>query len=282
MLELKRLSKTYRSVSALKDISLTFEPGIYGLIGPNGAGKSTMINLISTLIKPSFGTVLYNGKNVSKLGAEYRHLIGVMPQKTIGYDEFTGYAFLFYMAALKGLNRQQSRQQIHALIAQVSLDGSIHRKIKTYSGGMRQRLMFAQALLGDPQIVIFDEPTAGLDPYERTRMRHYISEISMNRIVLIATHVIQDIESIADKIVLISAGQIVRVESPEILVDSIRGLVYQETIPFEKYRMYQNHYKISQVTRTSHGMNLRYLCEQPLDKELVTPNLEEVYLHYLV
>lgn len=283
MLKLNNISKNYKNVEALKDTTLSFSDGIYGLIGPNGAGKSTLINLIATIIKPSQGSIFYNEKNIYALKKEYRKLIGLMPQNQTGFEDFTGYAFLFYMAALKNIEKSVAKIQIDKLIKQVSLSDSIHRKVKTYSGGMRQRLMFAQALLGNPKIVILDEPTAGLDPFERIKMRNYISEISKDRIVIVATHVMQDIEAIVDEIILIKNGEILAKEKPIELISSVNGYVYKQKIPYEKLAFYNDKYIISQVIKTNEELILRYINKEEFKcKHYVLANLEEVYLYYMV
>lgn len=283
MLNLHNIDKTYKNVIALKDVSLTFQPGIYGLIGPNGAGKSTLLNIIASVLKPTQGKVYFEKQNIELLKSEYRKVLGLMPQTQSGYDDFSGYAFLFYMAALKNIGQEEASQQINHLIQQVSLEDVIHRKIKTYSGGMRQRLMFAQTLLGNPKIVILDEPTAGLDPFERIKMRNYISEVSKDKIVIIATHVMQDIEAIVDQIILIKDGYIIKMASPQELMRKVNGFVYEKKIDLHKLQYYSENYLVSQVIKREDDVIIRYIDKNiKNEKYSVFANLDEVYLYYMV
>lgn len=283
MLNLHNIDKTYKNVIALKDVSLTFQPGIYGLIGPNGAGKSTLLNIIASVLKPTQGKVYFEKQNIELLKSEYRKVLGLMPQTQSGYGDFSGYAFLFYMAALKNLGQKEGSQQINHLIQQVSLEDVIHRKIKTYSGGMRQRLMFAQTLLGNPKIVILDEPTAGLDPFERIKMRNYISEVSKDKIVIIATHVMQDIEAIVDQIILIKDGYIIKMASPQELMRKVNGFVYEKKIDLHKLQYYSENYLVSQVIKREDDVIIRYIDKNiKNEKYSVFANLDEVYLYYMV
>lgn len=279
-LEVKGVSKVYGNVKVLSDITFVLENGIYGLIGPNGAGKSTLIRLITTLEKSDGGTVLYNGENVIELKKNFRSKIGFMPQSQKGYDNFSGTHFLYYMATLKGMEKQQADIEINSLVKQVGLEENIHRKIKTYSGGMKQRLMFAQALLNDPKIVILDEPTAGLDPYERIRLRNYISEVAESRIVLLATHVMQDIESIAKEVLLLKDGILLFKGSTTLLIDELEGNIFEKIINESDLQQYQKKYKISRVTRTDLGVCVRCI-DTKKHSDWVLANLEDVYLYYM-
>ena len=200
-LQLEHLSKTYGTVQALKDISYTFKPGIYGILGANGAGKSTMINLITDNVArdkgSAGGSILYDGQDILKLGSRFRGIIGYMPQQQGFYEDFSPKAFLRYMAEIKGIKGknekgQTVKEQIDELLEVVNLTGVAYKKIGGFSGGMKQRVLLAQALLGDPDILILDEPTAGLDPKERIAIRNYIAELSRNKIILFATHVVSD------------------------------------------------------------------------------------------
>lgn len=280
-LSLENVSKHFGSVKALDDVSIDFKPGIYGLIGPNGAGKSTMIRLIATLDFQTSGSIFYGDTPILSLKGAYRELIGLMPQDQKGYDHYSGYAFLQYMALLKGLGRKDAKVQIDALVKQVSLEESIHRKVGTYSGGMRQRLMFAQALLGNPKIVILDEPTAGLDPFERIRLRNYIREIAKDRIVIIATHVMQDIESIADVVILINHGKIVFQGASDDLLSTINHKVFEVDVDDSELEMYHAKYRVSSVYKYDKQYRVRYLDAHRLDGD-VTPNFEDAYLYCMV
>ena len=222
-LELEGLTKVYKDKTALDDVSFSFTPGIYGLLGPNGAGKSTMMNLISDNLTPSKGRVLLDGRGIDELGSEYRKLLGYMPQQQGFYESFSARMFLVYMAELKGLRKKEAKKQIENLLEIVHLSHVADKKIGGFSGGMKQRVLLAQALLGDPKLLILDEPTAGLDPKERVNLRNYIHQLSQNKIILLATHVVSDVESIADRILIMKAGELVADDTPEHLVRAVDG-----------------------------------------------------------
>ncbi len=217
-LVIEHLTKNYGSFVALSDISVSFCEGVYGLLGVNGAGKSTLINLITDNIprnKENGGTIKFDGQDILELGKQYRKVVGYMPQQQGFYDEMTPVMFLKYMGALKGIGGKQIRQQLEYLLKKVNLWNVRYKRIGSFSGGMKQRVMLAQALLGEPKLLILDEPTAGLDPKERVNLRKFISELSKDKIVIYATHVVSDIESIADKVMIISAGQLKYFDSPK-------------------------------------------------------------------
>ena len=222
-LELEGLTKVYKDKTALDDVSFSFTPGIYGLLGPNGAGKSTMMNLISDNLTPSKGRVLLDGRGIDELGSEYRKLLGYMPQQQGFYESFSARMFLVYMAELKGLRKKEAKKQIENLLEIVHLSHVADKKIGGVSGGMKQRVLLAQALLGNPKLLILDEPTAGLDPKERVNLRNYIHQLSQNKIILLATHVVSDVESIADRILIMKAGELVADDTPEHLVHAVDG-----------------------------------------------------------
>ena len=206
VLELNGISKRYGKVQALTDVNIALEHGIYALLGPNGSGKSTMMNIIAGLLKPTCGTVLYNGDEIKKSGAQYRSKIGYMPQYPAMYPTFSVMEFLLYIAELKGLEKGTERGQIEYLLDKVELSDVTDRKISALSGGMKQRLSLCSAVLGDPEILILDEPTAGLDPKQRVSLRKFISEISADKTVLWATHIVSDVESIASEIIFVKKG----------------------------------------------------------------------------
>ena len=222
-LNIANLTKKYGEKVALRDFSYTFTPGIYGILGANGAGKSTLMNLITDNVKRNEGQILWNGTDILKQGASFRALLGYMPQQQGMYSDFSARAFLRYMADVKGLKRKQSNKQIEELLELVNLKADAHKKLGGFSGGMRQRVLLAQALLGEPQILILDEPTAGLDPKERLRLRKYIADLAENRIVFLTTHIVSDIESIATDVLLMKDGALVKHGTPEELIQSVQG-----------------------------------------------------------
>ena len=220
-LNLEHISKEYKNTTALDDFSMTFSEGIYGLLGPNGAGKSTLMKLITRNIKPTAGEIYLDGTDIHTLKREYQRLIGYMPQQQAIYPFYTGRMFLAYMGLLKGVEKKVLNDEIEKYASKVNLLDVLDRKVGTYSGGMKQRLLIAQAFLGDSKIIIFDEPTAGLDPKERIHVRNLIHDNSAGKIILIATHVVQDIEDIASQIMLLKKGVLIEMAAPEILTGRI-------------------------------------------------------------
>ncbi len=209
ILEIKNLSKNYGKKKALIDFTYTFENGVYAILGPNGAGKSTLINLISDNITRQRGDILCDGKDILSLGRSYRKKIGLMPQSQGMYEQMTARQFLMYMAQVKGISPKDAKQQVKELLEVVNLSEVAHKKLGSFSGGMKQRALLAQALLGTPELLMLDEPTAGLDPEERVRLRNYISMLAQDKIVLITTHITSDVEDIADKVLIMKNGQLI-------------------------------------------------------------------------
>lgn len=286
-LKLEGIRKSYNKgkTYAVEDFNVIFTPGIYGLLGPNGAGKSTLMNIITQNLKADAGTITLDGKEVSGMGAEYRKLLGYMPQQQGIYDDFTGEMFLWYMASLKGMNRKEAKESIEKLLQVVNLKEARNKKMKAYSGGMKQRILIAQALLNDPKILIMDEPTAGLDPKERIRIRNFISEISKDKIVLLATHVVSDIEFIAKEILVMGRGRIIAEGTAPKLLSVIEDKVFEVLATEEEQKYYEeNGYKISNVSQTLGKVSLRVISDEiPKLGEVqkLNPNLEDLYL-YLV
>lgn len=206
VLELEHISKSYGRVRALSDVNLTLQHGVYALLGPNGSGKSTMMNIISGLLKPTEGTVLYGGSDIRRLGAEYRSRVGYMPQYPAMYPSFTVLEFLLYMSELKAIKKGAERAEIDYLLSRTELSEVADRRISALSGGMKQRLSLCSAVLGSPELLILDEPTAGLDPRQRVALRNFISEISADKTVLWATHIVSDVESIASEVIFVKKG----------------------------------------------------------------------------
>lgn len=219
-LEIKALSKKYGEKQALENFSCSFEEGITGVLGPNGAGKSTLMGLIADVIKRDGGQILYNDQDIIELGKKYRSILGYMPQEQGMYDDLSGKAFLMYMAQLKGVRRKEAQNKVNELLELVSLKNVSNRKLGTYSGGMRQRILLCQALLGEPQVVILDEPTAGLDVEERAKVAEYIKNFSKKRIVLWSTHIVSDIEYTAGHILIMRNGKNVICATPKELLEN--------------------------------------------------------------
>lgn len=283
-LKLEGIQKSYQKkhVCAVKDFSMCFMPGVYGLLGPNGAGKSTLMNIITDNLKADKGTITWNGTPVQKLGADYRSVLGYMPQQQNLYDDFTGEQFLWYMSSLKGLKKKAAREKIEELLVVVNLVDERYKKIKSYSGGMKQRLLIAQALLNDPQILIMDEPTAGLDPKERVRIRNFISSISKDRIVLLATHIVSDVENIAKEIILMQKGEIIKIATPRKLVMDMQDKVFEVLVTEAEQEQYESEgYKISNIMLGEEKNCLRIVSKHiPTlgQVQKVQANLEDVYL----
>ncbi len=222
-LKLESLTKRYGQKVALDGFSYTFRQGISGILGANGAGKSTMMNLITDNVSRDGGSILFDGKDVLELGGAFRAVLGYMPQQQGMYDEMSAYSFLLYIAKLKGIRSKEAKAQVTRLLSLVNLSDAAHKKLGGFSGGMRQRVLLCQALLGEPQVIILDEPTAGLDPKERVRIRSYVHDLAKESIVLWTTHIVSDIESIADDVILMKSGKLVTHGRPDELVKAVNG-----------------------------------------------------------
>jgi ABC-type multidrug transport system ATPase subunit len=281
-LELKKLTKRYGTVWGLKGVSITFTPGVYGLLGPNGAGKSTLMKLLTQNLQPDRGGICYQGKNIRAMGEEYRSLIGYVPQQQGLYEGFTGRRFLRYVASLKGLSEEDTTEQVEKLSRLVNMQDHLDQKMSAYSGGMRQRILIAQALLGDPRILILDEPTAGLDPKERIRIRSIIAESAYDRIVIYATHVVSDVEFIAKKLLLLDGGRLLREGTTAELLDDLRGQVWDLYCDRVDTTYVQEHFLVGNIQEQSdQRICMRVLSEtRPVgwDCREVPPTLEDVYL----
>ena len=261
-----------------------FVAGIYGILGANGAGKSTMMNLLTDNISRSNGKILYDGTDILKLGKDFRKILGYMPQQQGFYEHMTAQTFLYYMADLKGIPKRQAAQEIDDLLDATNLSDVRHKKLGGYSGGMKQRVLLAQALLGDPKVVILDEPTAGLDPKERIRIRNFISAMSRNRIILLATHIVSDIESISDQILMMKKGQMVGMGTPGELIESVADKVKEMSCSPEELDRVQEQYKVGNIFQR-HGETWVRIIGDNLSTEgqYVEDHLslEDVYLYYL-
>ena len=282
-LDIRNLSKTYGKVKALSNVSFTLYEGVYGILGPNGAGKSTLINLITDNVRRETGEILLDGQDISSLKLDYFNYIGYMPQEQGYYAEFSVRAFLMYVARLKGLKGKKIKQKTQELIEEFHLETFCHKKVGSLSGGMRQRVLLAQALLNDPKILILDEPTAGVDPQERINIRNIISRLSKDRIIIIATHIVSDIEAIAKEIVIMKGGQVIKKETPNRLIKDVEARVKEIEITVEELEEVQKKYVISNIQHSDKGFVVRIICDDYKDNYLCSPskaNLEDVYLYY--
>ena len=288
MLSIHQIMKSYGSNLALNQFSATLEPGIYALLGPNGSGKSTLMNILTDNLKADSGEITYTDntgitENVLSMGVRFREKLGFMPQYPGLYPNFTVERFMWYMAALKGLSKADSQRQIPEILAAVELDDVPKRKIGALSGGMKQRLTLAQAVLGDPEILILDEPTAGLDPKQRISIRNYISKIAFNKIVLIATHVVPDIEFIAKDIIMLKKGVIVDNAPPHELTRKIEGKVWNVPCAEADVQAMQDRFRVTNISRDEQTgtVLLRILSDKCPNSRamLVPPTLEDYYLH---
>lgn len=283
-LEIKNLTKKYGDNVALDNLNLTFEPGIYGILGENGAGKSTLMKLLTDNIKRDSGSILYDNVDILNMKEKYREILGYMPQQQGFYENMTADAFLHYIAKLKGINKKEISEQIDNLLRITNLEDVRYKKIKSFSGGMRQRVLLCQALLGNPKIVILDEPTAGLDPKERIKIRNFISSIARNKIILLATHIVSDIESISNKIILMKKGRVIDVNSSYELIENIKDMVKEYEITEDELVYFQENYKISNIYSKNEKLIVRLVGDDlPEGGTKVNEHLtlEEVYLYYL-
>ena len=280
-LELNHISKAYGKTKALTDFNAVLEPGIYALLGPNGSGKSTLMNIITDNLKADKGEIVFDGQSVKSMGVRFREKIGFMPQYPGIYPSFTVEDYLWYMAKLKGLSNQQAREGIPQVLEAVELTESLKSKVGALSGGMKQRLCLASAVLGDPDILILDEPTAGLDPKQRISVRNYISQIAFNKIVIIATHVVSDVEYIANNIIILKKGHIYRSEAPASLISEIEGKVWIAEVSENEVEALRLSRKVTNISKEESCVRLRILSDTAPHPSAQTtaPNLEDYYLH---
>ncbi len=262
-LEIRNLSKQYGDFHALSDVSFTLEPGVTGLLGANGAGKSTLMKLMTDHMPRTKGEILWNGKDILKMGRKWRELVGYTPQLQGVYDDFTAKRFLYYMGALKGMKKKDIREETDKMLEAVNLTHAAHKKIGTFSGGMRQRVLLASSMLGRPQVLILDEPTAGLDPEERIRIRNDIAELARDRIVLLATHVVSDIACIAKRVLLIRGGKVIAFDTPQNLLANAEGKIGEFSGTYEEIRTLQGKYPNGEIAQHRDGFVLR-IADDPL------------------
>lgn len=277
------LTKKFGGKIAVNDLNITLPNGVYGLLGANGAGKTTLMRLLCNLQDPTSGKIYLNGKNIVGLGEKYRAMLGYLPQHFGYYPDFTALDFLLYIAALKGLNEKTAEKKSKELLEEVGLSAESKHKIRTFSGGMKQRLGIAQAMLNNPRILILDEPTAGLDPKERVRFRNLISAFANERIVILSTHIVSDAEFIADEIIIMRSGQIVHFGKPQEITEEISGKVWECIVSSEKTEKYAAAFNISNLRNIDCGKTiLRIIADRPpmANASQVQPNLEDLYLFY--
>jgi ABC-2 type transport system ATP-binding protein len=287
-LAVENLSKEYRgkagAVRALNGVQLSLGPGVLGLLGPNGAGKSTLMRILATITQPSSGRVLWNDTDIARHPDSLRAVLGYLPQDFGVYPNLNAFEFLEYLAAVKGIAAGPARARIRELLELVNLTGAAKRPLGGYSGGMRQRIGIAQALLNDPQMLIVDEPTAGLDPEERVRFRNLLSELSGERIVILSTHIVSDIEAVATSIAIMEQGYLLAHDSPEGLLGSVAGKVWEVVIPSAELGALRQKHLVSSTAHRSDGIHARVVADSApagMVREL-DPSLEDAYLAALV
>ncbi len=280
VLETRDLSKAYNGVQALKDFNLKLTPGVLGLLGPNGAGKSTLMRMLATITKPTAGAILWNGQDVAKDPEALRSVLGYLPQDFGIYPNLSAQEFLEYMAAIKGMSGEKTRQKISDLLDLVNLREAARRPLGGYSGGMRQRVGIAQALLNDPQLLIVDEPTVGLDPEERARFRNLLSDLAGERIVILSTHIVSDVESTASEIAILHKGHLKVHTHPEQLLQQMDGSVWEWLVSSQELVDLKQQFLVTSTLRRLEGIEVRAVSTVRPNPQAraVEPSLEDVYL----
>ncbi|MBQ8216094.1 MAG: ATP-binding cassette domain-containing protein [Clostridia bacterium] len=275
-----KIYKSYGKTKALQGFSAELEPGIYALLGPNGSGKSTLMNILTDNLKRDSGAILFDGEEILKMGVRFREKLGFMPQYPGMYGNFTAEKFLWYMASLKDIKKEDAMEQIPKILEEVELSDVAHHKISSFSGGMKQRLALAQAVLGDPKVLVLDEPTAGLDPKQRIAIRNYISRIAFDKIVIIATHVVSDIEYIAKQVIMLKKGIVVDSGSPTELIAKMDGRVYSVPLRESEVVDFQSKYRVVNISKNEKGVVARTISDaKPTEDSLcIAPSLEDYYL----
>lgn len=281
-LKITNLTKEFKDITAVNDVSYSMHTGVYGLLGVNGAGKTTLMRMLCTLLKPDRGTITWDGGDIFEMDGEYRKILGYLPQDFGYYPDFTVYDYLMYIASIKGLRPVTAKQRAKALLEQVGMEKAEKKKMKALSGGMKRRVGIAQAMLGEPQILVLDEPTAGLDPNERIRFRNLISELSEKRLVLLSTHIVSDVEYIANEILLMKDGQIKAAGTSQELLSAMPAKVWSVQASKQELDAYLKAYKVSNVKTTPDGAELRILSpDKPSENAVsVAATLEDLFLDY--
>jgi ABC-2 type transport system ATP-binding protein len=283
-LRIEGVSKRYPGgVWGLRDVSLALKPGVLGLVGPNGAGKSTLLRILATVARPTEGTVRWNGANIVTAPDELRSVLGYLPQDFGVYPHLSAVEFLHYLAALKAVDGRAARRRIDALLRAFGLAEVRTRPLGGFSGGMKQRVGIAQALLNDPQLLIVDEPTSGLDPEERVRFRHLLADLAGERIVILSTHIVSDVEAAATEVAILDQGRLLWHSAPEDLLRSVEGKVWAWVVPSREVAAIRQRHALSNVVRRSDGVHLRLVAEAPPgpDARPAPPSLEDAYLHQI-
>lgn len=283
-LMLTGIEKTYKDKKAVKDLTVHFDNGVYGLLGENGAGKTTLMRMIVGILKPTQGQICCDGIPIQQLGGAYRNLLGYLPQDFGYYKEFSAVQFLNYIAALKAIASETAKERIESILETVGLAEYRDKKLKTFSGGMIRRIGIAQALLNEPEILILDEPTAGLDPKERVRFRNIISSLGKKRIVILSTHIVSDIAYIADQILIMKQGQFIMTGTPEQILKPVSGCVWKCTVTEKIAGELNETYSVSNLKSCGEQVELRIVSkEKPYPKAtMVKPVLEDAYLYYYI
>lgn len=281
MLIVNNVSKSYGKFSVLEDINIEFENGVYGLLAPNGAGKTTLIKMLTTLLFPDKGEILYNGKDIFSMGDAYRDILGYLPQDFGYYKNYSPRRFLNYLSALKGIDRDKAKNKVYELLKQVGLENVADKKMKKFSGGMIQRVGIAQAMLNDPKILILDEPTAGLDPKERVRFRNLLAELSRDRIVILSTHIVSDIESIANEIIMIKDKKILYKDKLKNICKILEGMVYETEVEFEEVSHFRKKFFSLSERQEGDNMKIRFISNEKFENSWnsVEPTVEDVFLY---
>lgn len=281
-LEIKNVSKEFSSVHAVNCVSFLMEKGVYGLLGVNGAGKTTLMRMLCTLMRPTTGEILWDGENIFKLGEAYRNVLGYLPQDFGYYPDLSIYDYMMYIASIKGIRQRTARKRTKQLLGQVGLAKYEKRKMKNLSGGMLRRAGIAQAMLNNPKVLVLDEPTAGLDPNERIRFRNLISELSEDRLVLLSTHIVSDVEFISNQIMLMKNGRFFYTGTTEDLISSMDESVWHCTVPKQRVNDFSKKYLVDNMKTVPGGAELRILSKVPPTEGAVREEatLEDAFLLY--
>ncbi len=282
-LTIENVTKEFKGQYAVRNFETELTEGVYGLLGPNGSGKTTLMRIIADILKPTRGRILVDGRDIGIMGDKYRDMLGYLPQDFGVYKNFSAKRFLLYIASLKGLNKKDdAKNKVEEMLKLVNLWEERDKKLGKFSGGMKRRLGIAQALLNDPRVLILDEPTAGLDPKERIRFRNIISEISGNRVVVLSTHIVSDIEFIAKEVILIKQGVLVCKDEPQNILKELEGKVWTAVIPEHNLSEFQERFRVGNILRKPEGIWVRLIADEKpiIDAISENPRLEDVYLYY--